>query len=201
MADEKLKDFNLVGGTALALLIGHRKSVDIDLFCPNDFDSKTLGQYLADHYTQDKVAVIKNGIFTFINDVKVDILSHNYPIIDPVQTEEGIRMVSLKEIGAMKLNAMYGNGTRLKDFVDIYALLERYPLKALLDHAAKKYPLLHPSITKQSVIHHDDIDFGKGVDFIGGNIPWRTIAKRLKEAYLYPDKIFKASKSEKIKQK
>ena len=195
MADEKLSNFNLVGGTALALLIGHRKSVDIDLFCPTDFDSKELGQHLIDNYATDRVAVKQNGVFAIIEKVKVDILTHKYPLLDPIEVRAGIRMVSLKEIGAMKLNAMYGNGTRLKDFIDIYVLLERYPLKVLLDHAAAKYPDLNPFITKQSVIHHHDIDFANGVEFVGKEVSWTTIATRLKEAFLYPNKIFSGRKT------
>ena len=124
MADEKLASFNLVGGTALALKIGHRKSIDIDLFTSTDFNSQEISDHLTANYNVTRIQTIPNGVFTLIDGIKVDLLAHKYPLIEDLETTEGIRMVSLKDIGAMKLNAIYDNGTRLKDFVDMYALLE-----------------------------------------------------------------------------
>jgi Nucleotidyl transferase AbiEii toxin, Type IV TA system len=191
MADSRFNEFNLVGGTALSLMIGHRKSIDIDLFSPKEFDSRSLGHHISSSYNAEKVIVIKNGVFCRINGIKVDILTHDAPMIDKVETIAGIRLVSLKEIGAMKLNAIHGNGTRLKDFVDMHVLLEKYSFEELLDHTRKKYPTLSPSITKQSMIHHEDIDFEQKVDYIGHAVAWDTIVERLKEAFYNPHKIFK----------
>ena len=72
---------------------------------------KTTGQYKV-----EDIKVIKNGIFCYIEDVKVDILTHEYPRIDFYIESEEIRMESMKDIGAMKLNAIVANGSRLKDF-------------------------------------------------------------------------------------
>src|SRR5579872_951766 len=197
MADSQFDSFNLVGGTALALLIGHRKSIDIDLFSPRDFDSKPLAEHIARNYTNERISHFKNGIFCRIDGIKGDILTHKYTILDDIQVIQVIRMLSLKEIGAMKLNAIHGNGTRLKDFVDMHALLERHSLRELLDHAYKKYVDLNPSIMKQALIHHGDIDFSQKILYIGKAIEWVAIAERLRDAFYNPNKIFK---SEHLKQ-
>lgn len=129
MVDDELAAFYLVGGTALSLKIGHRKSIDIDLFTHKDFNAQKIGKHLESAYHPSAIRVIKNGVFAIIDDVKVDVIAHQYPLIENVEKAEGIRMVSLIDIGAMKLNAIHGNGTRLKDFIDMYKLLEYHSLK------------------------------------------------------------------------
>jgi hypothetical protein len=70
MSDNNFKEFNLVGGTALALKIGHRISVDIDLFTSSPFNSSELGHHLTTTYQATEVRTITNGIFCFVNDIK-----------------------------------------------------------------------------------------------------------------------------------
>ncbi len=62
MADEDLNEFNLVGGTALALMVGHRISVDIDLFTDNPFDAERFGALLSAKYKVDNLETDKNTI-------------------------------------------------------------------------------------------------------------------------------------------
>jgi len=127
MADDKFASFNLVGGTALALKIGNRKSIDIDLFTQSDFDSDEISKHLTTTYNITRLQTITNGVFFLVDGIKVDLLTHKYPLVQDVEIIEGVRMVSLKDIGAMKLNAIYGNGTRvstpfLRQFVLEYFL-------------------------------------------------------------------------------
>jgi hypothetical protein len=190
MADEKFVSFNLVGGTALALKIGHRKSLDMDLFTTTDFNSQEIAEHLTSNYNVTRIQTIANGVFSLIDGVKLDLLAHKYPLIEDLETIEGIRMVSLKDIGAMKLNAIYTNGTRLKDFVDMYTLLEHYSLQDLLQASEKKYPENSIAMVKHALIHHEDIDFTVPIDFIGEEIKWADIADRLKKAYHNPQSIF-----------
>lgn len=186
MDDEKFENFNLVGGTALALKIGHRKSIDIDLFTTTGFNAPEISNYLTSTYQATRVQTITNGVFCFVNGIKVDLLAHQYPLLEEVENIEGIRIVSLKDIGAMKLNAIYGNGSRLKDFVDMYALLEFYSLQELLEASEKKYPDNSFIMTKNALIHFEDIDFSVPIDFIGLPIKWPEIADRLTEAFRNP---------------
>lgn len=190
MADEKFSSFNLVGGTALALKIGHRKSIDIDLFTVEDFNSQEISNHLSANYNVTRIQTIPNGVFCIIDGVKLDLLTHKYPLVENLEIVEGVRMVSLKDIGAMKLNAIYNNGTRLKDFIDLYGLLEKYSFQDLLQACEKKYPDINISMVKQAVIHHEDIDFAVPIDYIGKEIKWSVVADRLQNAFQNPKQVF-----------
>lgn len=189
-ADSQLSNFNLVGGTALALKLGHRISVDIDLFSTTSFSSKELANYLIEKYDATDVRILANSIFCFIRDIKTDLLSHQYSLVGDLDVVEGVRMVSLEDIGAMKLNVIHSSGRRLKDFVDIYVLLEKYTLNQLLQFCNKKYPELNIPMVKHAVIYHESIDFSVPIDYVGSEIKWEIIVERLKEAFYNPQKTF-----------
>jgi len=105
MKDDKFSSFNLVGGTALALKIGHRKSIDIDIFTTSEFNSPEISNHLTENYNVTRIQTIKNGVFCLVDGVKVDLLAHQYPLIGDMETIDGIRIISLLDISAMKLNA------------------------------------------------------------------------------------------------
>lgn len=190
MKDSKFSSFILVGGTALALKIGHRKSIDIDLFTTTDFNSSEISNHLTDNYNVTRIQAINNGVFCLVDGVKVDLLAHKYSLVKDVEIIDRIRIISLMDIGAMKLNAIYNNGTRLKDFVDVYTLLESFPLKDLLAASELKYPQNNIAMVKNAILHHEDIDFSVPIDFIGQDIKWSVIADRLREAVNNPQKVF-----------
>jgi hypothetical protein len=187
--DPVFADFNLVGGTALALQIGHRISVDIDLFSGNPFDAFAVAAHLSERYQAESIKTLKNGVFCFIRDIKVDILSHQYPLVNPLFKYDSIRMVSLEDIGAMKLNVITDNGTRLKDFVDMYALLEYIPLKQMLNAYEQKYSEASRHIAIKALNYHDDIQPAT-IHFTGQPINNQQIKQRLYEATLEPTKVF-----------
>jgi hypothetical protein len=192
MNDEKLKDFKLVGGTALSLRIGHRKSIDIDLFTTKDFDSKILFEYLKEAYgAQSKeTRLFSNTIMTFIDDIKVDMLTHKYPLLDPPEEREGIRMVTNKDIGAMKLHAIFQSGKRLKDFVDMYFLLDDKPLNHFLEAYEKKYGGAG-FLAAHALTYFDNIDWDVNVFMMKGKENgWAKIEKRLKKAVNNPEMTF-----------
>jgi len=138
----ELARFDLVGGTALSLLYGHRLSVDLDLFSPDPFINeevaKGLFQEFGDDFVWDK-RPSKFGIFCFIDKVKVDIVRYPHPLIGPRQIPEGIRMFSVQDIMAMKIQAILGWGQK-KDFWDIAELLNHYAVADFIDVHLKKYP-------------------------------------------------------------
>jgi len=188
--DGELTAFNLVGGTALSLKLGHRKSIDIDLFTDKDFDAIRLSEHLSKVYKADIHGTVKNGVFCFINDIKVDLIAHQYPILNKVETEDDIRMLSLEDIGAMKLNAILYNGTRLKDFVDMHSLLGNLPLHKLTEAFEKKYPDVNKQMAHTGLLYHQDINMREKIDFIGRDIPWVEISNRLREAVANDHKVF-----------
>lgn len=136
----ELTQTRLVGGTALALLYGHRQSIDLDFFgvLPEDKDD------LIDMAKQiGNVTVInksKSIVQTIINDVKVDFVDYSrYSWIDEPIQDDGFVLASDKDIAALKVNAIMGRGTR-KDFVDLYFLLQHYSLEEILSFYKLKYP-------------------------------------------------------------
>jgi hypothetical protein len=100
----ELEGFHLVGGTALALQMGHRSSVDIDLFSQKDFDENFLMNFINKKYLFEKKFSRKNTIIGFVNNIKVDFITHAYNYIKPPVSEEGITYLSKEDIAAMKFS-------------------------------------------------------------------------------------------------
>lgn len=187
MKDEMLKDFSLVGGTALSLKIGHRISIDIDLFTTKGFDEMALLKHLANKYPEVLIRdMFNNTILLDIDKIKVDILSHQYPWQKPVETKEGIRLASLEDIGAMKLHAIFQNGTRIKDFIDMHFLLEHHPLRTYLEAYQNKYGG-NQAMATYALLYHKNIDHEAKVKMLKGKeTDMEKIGERLKKAVLNP---------------
>ena len=142
MSISELADFSLVGGTALSLRYGHRKSIDLDLFASSEFDLDNVITVLEQTFpkTYRHISTNSVGIFGYIEDVKVDLVKyHFHPVIAPIIVEDGIRIYSDQDIMAMKINAILRRGVK-KDFWDIAELLEHYSLDDIIDNYIKKYP-------------------------------------------------------------
>jgi len=155
----KLNNFNLADGTALALQLGHRKSIDIDLFTTEIFDENSIMEIFTSKFKETKVlSLSKNSVNCVINGIKVDAIRHSYPYLENYLEEENIRMFSLADIAAMKLNAIAGNGSRVKDFIDLYFLLDKFSLEQMLKFYSKKYSQMEPFFVIKSIVYFDDID-------------------------------------------
>lgn len=189
MKDEILKDYILVGGTALALRLGHRLSVDIDLFTTKDFDSKAMLKYLHNTYGADlKVSLLfNNTLLTYINDIKVDLVTHKYPLLNPIEEKEGVRMISNDDIGAMKIHAIFQSGKRLKDFVDMYFLLDGKALKHYLQAYEKKYSG-NVYLAAYAISYFGNIEKEFDVSMMKGKEKdWIKMSERLKQAVANPE--------------
>lgn len=200
MQDSAFSDFNLVGGTALSLQIGHRISEDIDLFSQNAFNSEALANHLSTNYQAESVKTLKNGVFCFVRDVKVDLISHQYPLLRPLIVDEGVRMVSLADIAAMKLNAITGSGKRLKDFVDVHSMLEYHPLKDMLSGYETKYPNVSVEVAKKALNYHEEINEAT-IHFLNRPVSLEQIKNRIYQATISPGKVFKSEQEKNIQKK
>jgi len=186
MKDDMLKDFYLVGGTALSLQIGHRLSIDIDLFSTKGFNEHIMLKHLADQYPVIIREIFDNTILLDIDKIKVDILAHQYPWQKPIETKEAIRLASLQDIGAMKLHAIFQSGTRIKDFIDMHFLLEHYPLKTYLESYQNKYGG-NPAMAAYALLYHNNIDNEAKVKMLKGKeTDFKEINKRLQKAVHNP---------------
>lgn len=153
-----LRGFNLAGGTALSLLNGYRKSVDIDLFSNFAFDTGQMLEILAQDFDFDLLFSATNTLRGSVENIKIDIIAHRYRLLEDPHTEENISILSEPDIIAMKLNAISVSGQRIKDFIDIYYLLDKYDLKSMLYYYQSKYDQENDMLILKSLIYFDDVD-------------------------------------------
>ncbi len=156
-SEKPLKDFYLAGGTSLALQIGHRKSIDLDLFTQSDFNLDQLLEFLEQKYDLLTDYTSKNTIRGSINNIKVDFISHKYPMVKDPVIENSLKLFSVEDIAAMKQNAIAGDGTRSKDFIDLYFILKSYTVDKILDFYKIKYSKRNLFHVIKSIIYFDDI--------------------------------------------
>lgn len=156
-AENFLKDFYLVGGTALALQIGHRKSIDLDLFTQEYFDYQKILEQLETRYYFQADYTDAYTLKGSIQSIKVDFITHSYKLVKNPVYESEVALLSKEDIAAMKLNAIAGNGTRSKDFIDIYFLLNVYSLEDLLSFYQKKYSQRNILHVIKSLVYFEDM--------------------------------------------
>jgi len=189
-ADPQLDSFFLVGGTALALHIGHRLSIDLDLFTKQPIDTQNLESYLSKTYNFFTDYVATNTLKGITNNVKTDFITHNYKLVNPLITQESLRLASIEDIGAMKLNAIAHSGNRQKDFFDFYFLLEHFPLSIYLEAFEVKYPNSNPVLALKGLTYFDDIDFEIEKPILTRKITFKQVKARLQKAAKSPFKQF-----------
>ncbi len=160
-AQNDLNPFALAGGTALALQLGHRISIDLDFLTGKEFDSFGLLERLGEFFDIENSSTTINSLSLFIqwqgSSVKTDFIRHNYPRLKPLITADGIRLFSLEDIAAMKLNAVANRGAK-KDFYDIHTLLSRFSLSELLGFFEGKYQKMNSFTVTKSLAYFDDAD-------------------------------------------
>lgn len=190
MGDDLLSNFVLVGGTALALQIGHRISIDLDLFTSQPFDAEELTDYLRTSYGFELDFISTNTVKGEINGVQVDCIAHQYPWITKSNDIEKIRLAGLTEIAAMKLNAIAGNGTRIKDFIDLAYLSTKISLNQMLNAYTEKYKS-NSVMPLKALVFFNDINFNEPIKMAGLNrFEWKTVENRLQLMQKLPNKIF-----------
>ena len=109
-AENAMTRFNLAGGTSLALYLGHRRSVDLDLFTPKPFDAAELERFLMDKYGFRTGFMERNTLKGSIDGIKIDCITHSYEYLEKPYIEYGIRLYSMQDIIAMKLSAIADDG-------------------------------------------------------------------------------------------
>jgi len=190
MRDNALDQFVLVGGTAIALYLGHRVSIDLDLFTVENFDENELTEHLRGNYTFELDSLARNTLKGEIDGVQLDCISHKYDWLDPIGKTDGIRIAGLMDLAAMKLNAVSGNGTRIKDFIDVAYLSQKLSLNQMLRAYELKYNS-NPLIPLKALNWFADINFNEPIRLIKkSKLNWDEIEKRLYSMNKQPNKIF-----------
>lgn len=179
-----LKDyyFYLAGGTALALELGHRISLDFDFYIEGEFDPETLLQDFQKHSKNVQlIREAKNTLILSIDNIEVSLFSYPYPLISPLIKIPEVNLASMEDICAMKIVAIIQRGTK-RDFIDIYFLTKRFALERVFTLAQKKYKgLFNKYLALQALTYFTDADKEKdgqrAKTLIG--ISWDEIKKEL----------------------
>ena len=157
MQDDYFNGFDLVGVASLALQIGHRNSVDIDMFGNREIDTDLFEEKLKSFGKVEITQSTKNILISSINDIKVDFVNYKYPLLQETKIIDSIRLASKEDIAAMKLNAILGRGSR-KDFIDLYFLLKHFSLRQMFEFFKKKYAEGSEFLVYKSLTYFEDAD-------------------------------------------
>jgi predicted nucleotidyltransferase component of viral defense system len=149
--------FALAGGTSLALQIGHRVSIDLDIFSQQPFNTHELEIILSSKKDWKFTPVSKNSrmLFCYINNIKCDFVQEPAVLLKPFFTADSAQYFSIEDIAAMKMHTICGRGKR-KDFFDIYALLEQYGWDKMLQWFEAKYTSSQYYYLWRSISYFDD---------------------------------------------
>lgn len=177
---ETLQPLRLVGGTALALQLGHRNSVDIDLFGQHSLDDNQLVAAMQDIGEVEVVGGSKSIKVYFVNGIKVDIVNYHYPWLDPAITTDNIRMASVRDIAAMKIAAIIQRGSK-KDFIDLYFLLQQFTLPEILSFYKQKITDGNVWMALRSIPYFEDAD-RQPMPGMYHDILWDTIKSHIEAA-------------------
>jgi len=182
----KIDEFNslrLVGGTSLALQIGHRKSIDLDLFGEIDFPSLNNEEIFKSFDKIESFKTSKHINIFEINSVKVDFVNYTYPWLKNELIIDGIRLAQKEDIAAMKVAAITGRGSR-KDFIDLFFLLKQFTFKQIMDLYKQKYFDSSPYLALKSLLYFVDAENDFSVEMIE-DLSWdevkNTISREVKK--------------------
>jgi hypothetical protein len=171
--------FALAGGTSLALRLGHRLSLDLDFFTSSHFEPSTLATQLG--MGPDAITGQAAGTLQLrIDNVKVEFLQHSYPQLANFDLIQDIRLWSLEDVAAMKLNAISNRGSK-KDFYDVAALLDHFPLAAMIHLYEAKYRPASLMMLIRSLAWFDDADAEPDPISLCG-LSWPLVTERVSTA-------------------
>ena len=173
------RSFYLAGGTALALRLGHRVSLDLDLFSATNALRAEERRTLLDALKASgplKIKGAKDGTCHLdLGGTPVSLFHYDYPMLGRPQSWRGLAVASLEDIAAMKLSAVLGRGSK-KDFIDLYELCQRPGLVRVMATAGRKFPLHadFPLQAARALLHFEDAEKEPMPRMLGAT-PWEDI--------------------------
>ncbi len=178
-----LEHFYLAGGTALALQLGHRKSIDLDFFA-SDYPSHESILQDFKKYSPRVLQQAKGTLDIYINDVKVSFFESPYRMIDDFSYFEKLKIAGILDISCMKLLAISQRGTK-KDFVDLFVILQNYSIQDLIKIFEKKYSGIDYSKTHllKSLVYFEDAEKDPEPDYIH-KIDWELVKTQIRNKVL-----------------
>ena len=174
-------EMRLVGGTSLALQIGHRKLIVIDLFGNLQVEYENLIDELK---TIGQVVPLKNSKnihSLLINDIKVDIVNYEYKWLENKIIHENIYLATIQDIAAMKLNAIIGRGSK-KDFIDLFFILKHYSLSETFKFYDDKYHDGSSFLVLKSLTYFEDAEIEE-MPYMFSDVTWQTVKDNIKKVH------------------
>lgn len=163
----------LVGGTALALQLGHRKSIDLDMFGIIDSSPEEIHEACKEAGELEISKTSRNINIYWVDGIKVDCVNYPYGWLDECRVLDGIRLASVNDIAAMKISAIINRGTK-KDFIDLYFLLQEMSLNHILDLYDQKYPDGSRFIAIKSLTYFEDAE-SDPMPYMFSDITWDNV--------------------------
>jgi hypothetical protein len=174
-----MEDFTLCDGTSLALRFGHRLSVDLDFFTNREFAPDELFESLdLGHATV--IGRATNSLTIDAGGVKLDLLRHAYRVLEPAERIDGIALVALPDLAAMKLNAIANRGSK-KDFFDLAELLNHFSIQQMIGWFTEKYPATDPFTVIRSLAWFEDAEVEPEPITLTG-ITWHQVQATARDA-------------------
>lgn len=170
LIEEFAQGFVLVGGTAIALHIGHRQSVDFDLFSYEIFDSQRVKRKIMRHSKIDKTYIQSNEEYTLmVHNVKITFFNFLYKIKAPIRLNRVIRLPDLLTLAAMKAFAL-GFRSKWKDYIDLYFIIKNhYSIEEISQRAKEIFKgEFNGRIFREALSYFNDINYAEKVDFMKG---------------------------------
>lgn len=162
------REYYLVGGTAIALYIGHRRSIDFDLFKLNSINHKrNLDKILVSGHHSIVTRRVAEQMNLIVNGVKVTFFQYPFPVIPDNRFETYFRIPSLLQLAAMKAYAL-GRRSKWKDYVDLYFLLKNHFTLAEISDCANDLfgDLYSEKMFRAQLCYFEDIDYTEAVEYI-----------------------------------
>ena len=167
------RSFYMVGGTAIALHLGHRRSIDFDLFSFTQLNKPRIKAKLL-HIPFKQLPIFEDydQLHLLINNVKITFFSFPYCVLHPVRVDSYITIPSLLSLAAMKAFAL-GRRAKWKDYVDIYFILHDYfTIEEICREAEKIFnDQFSGKLFRQQLAFHKDIDYSESVDYLVQPVP------------------------------
>lgn len=174
-----LQPFYLAGGTALALHIGHRQSVDFDFFTLQDFQTRAMIAALQPLGAFELFSEAENTVNALLNEVRISFFTYRYPLIQPFHYYRQVAIADLRDIAAMKCEAISGRGSK-KDFIDLAFLLRYLSLSEIFDLYEAKYGRAvsnHYHLLK-SLVYFDDAE-EQPMPRMSAPVSWEEIKQQI----------------------
>jgi hypothetical protein len=163
-------DYYLVGGTALALQYGHRRSLDFDLFTLKPFETQPILRKIRKNHTINQIHIDEVNQLTLMADqIKMTFYQYEYPVIHNEKMEAIITMPDDLSIAAMKAFAL-GRRAKWKDYVDLYFVFKNHSIQEVLDRAHEYYGQgeFNDKLFRGQLDFHQDINYIEPVDWMPG---------------------------------